>query len=193
MMAQLVLTLNTMFVGASQPQAGGDIRRAVDIVSAAKYGRRRFFFVGNGASASIASHMAADFLKTGGMKAQCFNDGALLTCLANDLGYEHCFDVPLGIHAQTGDLLFAISSSGVSRNIINAAQSANALGLVVITLSGFAPDNPLRKLGAVNFYVPSDRYGVVEVVHHAICHAILDEVVAFHVALSPSSWSAKRI
>jgi hypothetical protein len=48
-------------------------------------------FIGNGGSAAIASHMAIDFTKNGGMPAMCFNDGAALTCLGNDLGYEEVF------------------------------------------------------------------------------------------------------
>lgn len=121
--------------------------------------------------------MSADFLKNGGMAAQCFTEGPLTTCLANDLGYERVFSLPLEMHGRAGDLLVAISSSGRSGNIIRAAVTAKDKGMRVVTLSGFDDDNPLRLMGDVNFHVPSHKYGLVEVCHHAICHAILDAVV----------------
>ncbi len=136
----------------------------------------RVFFVGNGASASIASHMAADFLKAGRMAALAFSDPALLTCLANDLGYENVFALPIERHGRAADLLVAISSSGRSPNILRAVEAADRRFMMTITLSGFGADNPLRQRGHLNFWVPSDRYGCVEVAHHAILHAILDEV-----------------
>lgn len=157
--------------------SSSDIRCAVDIALRTKEAKRSVYFIGNGGSAAIASHMAADFLKNGGMAAQCFNDPALLTCLSNDLGYENVFAKPLSLHGRAGDLLFAVSSSGRSESILRTAEVASGLNMSVVTLSGFTPDNPLRNLGDVNFYVPSNKYGVVEVSHHAICHAILDAVI----------------
>lgn len=155
-----------------------DHERAVQIVTEAKRANKCLFFIGNGGSAAIASHMAADWLKNGDMRAMCFNDPALMSCLANDLGYARAFSRPLSVMSNPGDVLFAISSSGESKSITRAANLANECGLHVITLSGFKPDNPLRKMGDVNFHIASDRYGVVEVAHHVICHSILDTVMA---------------
>jgi D-sedoheptulose 7-phosphate isomerase len=137
----------------------------------------RIFFIGNGGSAAIASHMAADWQNKAKVAAMAFNDGASLTCLANDHGYEQVFERPLLQHGQRGDLLFAISSSGRSKSILRPAMAFLGVG-TVITLSGFAPDNPLRKVGNLNFYVPSDNYGIVETAHLAILHALLDRVAA---------------
>ena len=134
----------------------------------------RLLFVGNGGSATIASHMAIDYSKNGGLSALAFNDGAALTCLGNDLGYEQVFAKQVELHGRPGDLLVAISSSGNSANIVNAADSARDKGIEVLTLSGFAPDNRLRALGDVNIYVPNGLYGFVEIAHLTICHAILD-------------------
>ena len=153
-------------------------RRAVALVLEAKRKRQTVFFIGNGGSAAIASHMAADFLKNGGMAAQCFNDGPLMSCLANDLGYWQVFAKPLSAFGKHDDVLFAISSSGESSSIKEGIGAAKLNGLHVITLSGFAPDNAVRQQGDVNFYVESDQYGVVEVCHHAICHSILDAINA---------------
>ncbi len=142
--------------------------------TAVKRDGARVFFVGNGGSAAIASHMATDWMKNGGFAALSFNDGAQLTCLANDLGYSEVFATPLRSHVREGDLLIAISSSGRSGSIVGAVGAARDKGADVITLSGFAADNPLRALGDINFYVPNDLYGFVEIAHLSICHAFLD-------------------
>ena len=137
----------------------------------------RVFFIGNGGSAAIASHMAADWMKNGKMATMCFNDSAALTCISNDLGYENVFTVPIAHHGRLGDVLFAISSSGNSDNIINAVNQASKQFMNVVTLTGFEPNNRLRGKGGVNFYVPSKNYGVVEIAHLAILHGLLDEVL----------------
>jgi D-sedoheptulose 7-phosphate isomerase len=153
------------------------LTQAVDLAKQARKDRKTVFFIGNGGSAAIASHMAADWLKNGGFRAMCFNDGALLTCLANDEGYDRAFWRPLSVHAEPGDLLFAMSSSGKSKSITSAVSVALECAMHTVTLSGFDTDNPLRGMGDVNFHVASHEYGVVEVAHHAICHAILDQVM----------------
>lgn len=134
----------------------------------------KLMFIGNGGSAGIASHLAIDYTKNGGMRALAFNDGAALTCLGNDLGYDQVFARQIAMHARADDLLIAISSSGQSSNILNAVVSARQAGCRVLTLSGFDPDNPLRRMGDANLYVPSAEYGFVEITHLALCHCILD-------------------
>lgn len=138
----------------------------------------KLIFIGNGASASISSHMAADFWKNALIKAISFNDAALLTCISNDFGYHNVFSKPIEMFADPGDILVAISSSGMSENIVKAARIAQSKECAIITLSGFNKDNTLRSLGDVNFYVPAFSYGQVEVMHHSICHAILDTIVS---------------
>lgn len=137
----------------------------------------RIFFIGNGGSAAISSHMAADYQKNGGFPTMCFNDAALMSCISNDLGYSEVFSLPLQRHARLGDVLVAVSSSGESLNILHAARYAKEHRLNVVTLSGFEPDNPLRRMGSVNFYVPSKSYGTVEIAHLAILHSLLDETM----------------
>lgn len=138
---------------------------------------KKLMFIGNGASAAISSHMAADFLKNGEIETMAFNDGPLLTCMGNDYGYKHIFEKPIERMAHEGDLLVAISSSGKSENILLGVAAARSKGCGVISLSGFEPHNPLSSLGDINFYVPSREYGPVEVIHHAICHCVLDMIV----------------
>lgn len=137
----------------------------------------KLMFIGNGASASISSHMATDFWKSGKIKAMSFNDAAMLTCLSNDFGYPFVFEKPIGVFADSGDILFAISSSGKSKNILRGVKMAQTRNALVVTLSGFKENNPLRKCGNLNFYVPSNEYGYVEVMHHSICHCLLDLIV----------------
>ena len=140
----------------------------------------KMLFIGNGASAAISSHMATDFWKTGGMRALAFNDGALLTCMGNDYGYGQVFAKPIEMFADPGDVLIAISSSGQSANILLGAQAARQKACQIVTLSGFKPDNPLRSLGDFNFYAPAQTYGAVEIVHHSICHCLLDMINSMH-------------
>jgi D-sedoheptulose 7-phosphate isomerase len=146
------------------------------IVGQAKSGGK-LFFIGNGASAAIASHMATDFWKNTGIKAFAFNDSSLLTCVSNDFGYKFVFEKPIEVFAESGDILIAISSSGQSENILKGVKAARRKDMKVITLSGFSVHNPLRKLGEINFYVPSSSYGHVEVTHHFICHCLLDTII----------------
>lgn len=140
-------------------------------------GKGKLVFVGNGASAAISSHMSTDYWKNGGIRSMAFNDPSLLTCMVNDYGRPLMFAKPVEMFCDPQDMLVAISSSGQSENILNAAAAARSLGVTVMTLSGFQPDNPLRRLGDINFYVPCSSYGPVEVLHHAICHCILDTLL----------------
>jgi D-sedoheptulose 7-phosphate isomerase len=139
----------------------------------------KIMFVGNGGSAGIASHMAIDFTKNGDIAAMAFSDAAALTCLGNDLGYEQVFARQISAHARPGDLLIAISSSGRSPNIVNAVAAARGRDCRVHTLSGFSPDNPLRRLGDHNLHVASDQYGLVEVSHQALLHCLLDHALGW--------------
>jgi len=137
----------------------------------------KLIFIGNGGSASISSHMATDFLKNANIPALAFNDSSSLTCISNDLGYEHVFVKPLSMLAKKGDILFSISSSGESENILKATLEAKKKGCFVVSLSGFSKNNALRRMGDINFYLPSFSYGYVEVAHLTVCHCLVDMVV----------------
>jgi D-sedoheptulose 7-phosphate isomerase len=147
----------------------GDIDAAFDLIQAS----RNIWLIGNGGSAAIASHIAVDFTKNAAIPAMAFNDASLLTCYANDFGYERAFGQAVMDKAKHGDCLIAISSSGQSKNIINAVEAARLLSLNVLTLSGFKADNPLRAMGDVNLYVPAHDYGTVEITHLAILHSMV--------------------
>ena len=138
----------------------------------------KLFFIGNGGSAAIASHMATDFWKNTGIRAMTFNDSVLLTCVSNDEGYQHVFERSIEMFAEPKDVLIAISSSGKSENILRAVAKAKEKKIAVITFSGFQPDNPLRSRGEINFYVPTCHYGHVECIHHFLCHSFIDTIIA---------------
>lgn len=137
----------------------------------------RIFFIGNGGSAAIASHMTADFMKNGGIRTYSLYDSAVMTCIGNDYGYEHIFAKPLSRLGSPGDLLVAISSSGNSPNIIRAIQIAKEKEMFVITLTGFKADNKARQMGNINVYVPCEEYGKVETIHQLILQQIVDMIL----------------
>lgn len=142
-------------------------------------GANKVMFIGNGGSAGIAGHMAIDFAKNGGVRSLTFNDASSLTCLGNDLGYDQVFAKQVEMLGAEGDVLVAISSSGESKNILNAVATARARQCFIVTLSGFSKGNALRKAGDVNFYVDARIYGLVETSHQAILHAILDTAMGW--------------
>ena len=136
--------------------------------------KNKIIFIGNGGSAGIASHQSADYTKNGQIPTIAFHDPSLLTCLSNDYGYEHVYEKPIEMFAFKNDILIAISSSGKSKNILKAVVAAKKKGVFVITMSGFSKSNPLRKMGDLNFYVPSSCYGHVEIIHLIISHSFID-------------------
>ena len=136
--------------------------------------RQTIYMIGNGASASMASHFAADLAKNGRLHTQVFSDLSLITAISNDMGYEHVFAEPLRRRGQRGDLLVAISSSGRSPNILAAVDVADELEMSVVTLTGKDPANPLRKRGDLNLYVSAPTYGLAETAHAAALHWWMD-------------------
>jgi D-sedoheptulose 7-phosphate isomerase len=138
----------------------------------------KVIIAGNGASAAIASHVAVDLTKAAGVRAVNFNEADLITCFANDYGYEHWIEKALDFYADPKDIVILISSGGMSPNIVNAALKAKAMGLKVITLSGFREDNSLKKLGDINFWVNSSQYNIVETIHQSWLLVMVDQIAA---------------
>ncbi len=136
------------------------------------------YLVGNGASASMASHMATDLAKNGHLHTQVFADISLITAIANDLTYEEVFAEPLRNRMASCDMLVAISSSGNSPNIVRAVDTALGKGAHVITLSAMSVENSIRSKGHLNFYIPSQTYGMAETCHAAILHYWMDCVAS---------------
>lgn len=138
----------------------------------------KIVLAGNGASAAIASHVAVDLTKVSGIRSVNFNEADLITCFANDYGYEQWMARAIAAYADPGDVAVIVSSSGKSANVLAAARQARDSGLRVVTLSGFEPDNPLRALGDVNLWVNSRSYNVIEVTHQSWLLAAVDSIAA---------------
>jgi len=138
--------------------------------------KRSIYLIGNGASASMASHLAADLAKNAHLHTEVFSDLSLITAISNDMSYEWVFAEPLRRRSKKGDMLVAISSSGASKNILRATEVAQKIGLKIITLSAMSPENPLRSKGVLNAYVPVETYGHAETCHAAILHHWMDMV-----------------
>ena len=153
------------------------LKKAAAMIWTVHQSGNKIIVVGNGGSAAMASHVAVDFTKAAGMRAINFNEADLITCFANDYGYEHWVAKALDAYADPRDLAILISSSGKSSNILNGAEKAKKMGMSVITVSGFLSDNPLRKLGDVNLWVSSSEYNIVEMTHHVWLVAIIDYLI----------------
>lgn len=149
----------------------------VDTFTRHKERQSQLFFMGNGGSSAIASHMTADFMKNGGMNTYSLYDNAVTTCMGNDYGYEYIFSKPMEFLVREGDLVVAISSSGNSSNIVNAIKTAKTKKATVITFTGFRADNAAKSLGDINIYVPYEKYGVVESIHNLILQQIVDLIM----------------
>lgn len=137
----------------------------------------KVIIAGNGGSAAIASHCAVDFTKNAHIRCVTFNEPSLITCLANDYGYERWLEKALEFYAEEGDLIILISSSGKSPNMVRAAEFARRGGFPVVTFTGFVIDNPLKMLGKLNFWVDSRAYNIVEMTHQIWLLAVCDLII----------------
>ena len=133
------------------------------------------FLIGNGGSNAVCSHVAVDYCKFLHVKARTFNEPSMLTCIANDYGYDQVFSKQLEWQARPNDTLIIVSSSGESANVLRAARFALEGGIHLVTCSGFKPENALRRLGGnINFYSPSAKYQEVEISHLRLLHSLVD-------------------
>jgi len=140
--------------------------------------KRNLYVIGNGGSAGIAAHAVTDFANVCKLKASTLHESSLLTCMANDYGYENALARMLDLVLNPGDVVIAISSSGKSANIVNATAKAKSKGAFSITLTGFVNSNPVREAGDLNIWVDSNDYGLIEVGHQFILHHISDRIGA---------------
>jgi D-sedoheptulose 7-phosphate isomerase len=141
---------------------------------------KQVFILGNGGSASTASHMAADLAKnTIGPNMRRFrimslNDNIpMLTALSNDLGYENVFAEQLQNLIQPGDVLIVLSGSGNSPNVVKAMEYARSQSAEVGALLGFGGGRA-AELADLSILVDSSDYGVVEDAHLVINHILVE-------------------
>lgn len=142
-----------------------------------KENNSKIIFAGNGASSTIASHASTDFTKQGKIKSICFSDSSLITAYGNDYGYENWVSEAIKSYSDNGDLVVLVSSSGTSKNIINAAVKAKELGLKIVTFTGFSESNPLKQYGDVNFWLESEAYNIIENTHSIWICTVVDMII----------------
>tara|TARA_Y100001970_G_C14258493_1_gene877471 strand:- start:468 stop:1010 length:543 start_codon:yes stop_codon:yes gene_type:complete len=150
------------------------LSKSADLIKETKNKGGKIILAGNGGSAAMASHVAVDFTKNASIKAINFNEADLITCFANDYGYENWVEQALKFYAEENDLVILISSSGNSMNMVNAANYCKKVNMDVITLTGFSKNNKLNNLGRINFWIDSDEYNIVEMTHHIILLLLVD-------------------
>ena len=137
----------------------------------------KLIFIGNGASASLASHASTDFTKQAKIKSLAFNDHNLVTALANDYGYENWVSEALKIYAGKDDAVVLTSVSGESPNLVMGAEMAREMGLKVVTFTGREKTNSLSKLSDINFWVNSHAYNIVECIHMIWLTSVIDSII----------------
>ena len=150
------------------------IDMSVELIQDCKKNNGKVYVVGNGGSSSIASHVSVDFAKVANVPSDTFNNANLITCFANDYGHDNWVKEAIKAYTNQNDILILISSSGTSKNIVNAGQYCKDNKIPLITLSGFENDNPLAQLGNVNIHVSSHKYNHIEMAHHIILVSIVD-------------------
>jgi len=140
-------------------------------------GKKTLIF-GNGGSAAISSHFSVDLTKNAGLRCINCNEADLITCFANDYGFERWIEKAVDFYGDEGDLLIVISSSGSSENMLNGVKAARKGKFKgIVTLSGFAEDNPLCQLGDINLWINSRAYNFVENIHQIWLLAIVDLII----------------
>lgn len=155
-----------------------NLQQAFNLISDVVKNNKQILVAGNGGSAAIAEHLTCDWMKGTHHHSQATlkvhsltSNVALLTALANDFSYEDCFAKQVEYLGQAGDVLVLISSSGNSKNILNALAVAQAQKIKVIGLCGFS-GGQLKERADVVLHVPFANYGIVEDAHQAIMHSL---------------------
>ena len=149
------------------------LKQTISIIKKTIKNNGKVYLVGNGGSASIASHVSVDFAKVANVPSSTFNNANLITCFSNDYGYENWVTEAIKAYSSNKDMFILISSSGNSKNIVNAAKYCKKNSIQLITLSGFKKIT-LSKLGKVNFHIESNQYNFIEMSHHIILVYLVD-------------------
>ena len=149
-----------------------------DLIIKIKKNNRKVIIFGNGGSASIASHFSLDLTKNANIRCVNLNEAGLITCFANDYGFSNWVSKSIKFYSDKGDLLILISSSGKSKNMINAARIAKKYQISkVVTLTGFSKNNLLKKNGDLNFWIESKSYNYIENIHQIWLLSVVDFII----------------
>ena len=159
-----------------------EITRLLDAIETVRKSEGTIYLIGNGGSASTASHFATD-IGVGSIRranpvkvVSLCDNSSILTALANDLGYDSIFEQQLRLLANHNDLLIVFSASGNSENLLRAVNFASKIELPIFSITGFS-GGKLRELtleSNIHVQTPEGAYGMVEDIHLAICHVITE-------------------
>lgn len=148
--------------------------------------QKKLLFCGNGGSASDANHIAAEFTgrfnrERGPYPALALSaDAGLLTCTANDYGFDDIFARPIRAHGESGDILFCLTTSGNSRNIVTAIDAARERGVYSVALLGKG-GGACKGLADEELIIPSDITARIQeaqkLLLHMICELVDQELV----------------
>jgi len=140
---------------------------------------RQVFFCGNGGSAGNAIHLANDFLygiakrTGGGLKVQALSaNPAVMTCLANDVGYDYIYSEQLAVLAASGDLLVVLSGSGNSPNILRVLEQAKTMGVKSCAILGYS-GGECKSLADLSIHFPIDDMQVAEDMQLVVGHMLM--------------------
>ena len=161
------------------------IEQISDIIITALNNENKLLLCGNGGSAADAQHIAAELSGRFEMDRKALNAQALhvnssyLTAVANDYGFEDVYSRMIEASAKSGDVLIALSTSGNSKNVINAIKKANQMQMVTIGFSGNDGGN-MKDLCKYNLIIPSDNTARIQEAHilvgHIICKLIEQKI-----------------
>ncbi len=160
-----------------------EVQTAADLMTSSYRAGGRALFCGNGGSAADAQHFAAELsgrflLERDPLPAEALHaNNSYLTAVGNDYDYDLVFARAVRASGSAGDVLVAISTSGTSRNVVKAAETARAMDLAVIALTG-ARHGPLAELATVSLQMPTDVTARIQECHIAVIHAISEIVEA---------------
>jgi len=143
-----------------------DFEKFIFLIKKIKKKNKKIIFIGNGGSASIASHVSVDFTKVCKIRSTNFNEANLVTCFSNDYGYNYWVEKALKSYADKDDLIVFISSSGKSKNILNGVKYCIKNKINFVSFTGFSEKSPIKKKSELNFWVKSNKYNIIEMVHH---------------------------
>lgn len=155
------------------------IVRLVENIKIVKKNKGKIIIFGNGGSAATASHFSVDLTKNANIRSINFNEADLITCLANDYGHDNWVKKAIEFYIDKKDLVILISTSGNSRNVINAAKFLKKKNYSFFSFTGMKKTNLLNQISNSNnnIWVNNMSYNQIEIVHHLILLLIIDILI----------------
>lgn len=155
------------------------IIRLAESIKNIKRNKGKIIIFGNGGSAATASHFSVDLTKNAKIRAINFNEADLITCLSNDYGHDNWVKKAIEFYIDKNDLVILISTSGNSKNVINAAKFLKKKKFSFFSLTGMKKNNLLNKISISknNLWVNNMSYNQIEIVHHLVLLLIIDILI----------------